>query len=366
MSVILPKGKRTSGYTVRYWVDGKQREKSFVTLAEARAFKTDTDHAQRYCVKPIDPRDGRTSFGELAQAYIARLAVSDRSRASYQSVFNSHVNKALGSRALADVARDRGAVTDLLAITMGPLSIDRRRKARQIVTGTLDEAVKAGKLADHKCGDIKLVDSGPAGDRSDFVFPTHDQVDLVAKSVGIAIWLMRGCGLRIGEALGVEKSDFIMGGKVLRISRQATRDGKGSVSLKKRKGGEFRDIPVPGYLRDIVKQYPDGPLCPGKRTRYAAYATVLGQFTTAAKQAGIPAGFHPHSLRHAYASALLGRGVPITDVARWLGHRDVSVTFAVYSHMMPDAPVAAVAALDDEFSAWASKPVAANPREAAA
>ena len=42
--------------------------------------------------------------------------------------------------------------------------------------------------------------------------------------------------------------------------------------------------------------------------------------------------FSPHSLWHAFISALLSRGVPITDVASWLGHRNINVTYAIYGH----------------------------------
>ncbi|MFI5017732.1 MAG: tyrosine-type recombinase/integrase, partial [Dongiales bacterium] len=48
-------------------------------------------------------------------------------------------------------------------------------------------------------------------------------------------------------------------------------------------------------------------------------------------------GFTPHSLRHAFVSALLSHGVPITDVATWLGHRNINVTYATYGHLVPDS-----------------------------
>lgn len=69
--------------------------------------------------------------------------------------------------------------------------------------------------------------------------------------------------------------------------------------------------------------------------RFRLYGSVYDRFMNAARAAGIPAGFTPHSLRHAFASAMLGKGVPITDVAHWLGHRDVRVTFRIYGHLVP-------------------------------
>jgi integrase len=84
----------------------------------------------------------------------------------------------------------------------------------------------------------------------------------VAGAAGICVWLMRGCGLRIEEALAVRKADFRENGTILRVACQATRDGSGTAPLKKRKAGEYRDIPVPTWLWDMARDLPDGPLTP--------------------------------------------------------------------------------------------------------
>ncbi|HLJ67190.1 MAG TPA: tyrosine-type recombinase/integrase [Chloroflexota bacterium] len=67
---------------------------------------------------------------------------------------------------------------------------------------------------------------------------------------------------------------------------------------------------------------------------------------------GIPAGFTAHSLRHAFVSARLSRGVPITDVAAWLGHRNINVTNAIYRHLMPSSLSRAQEALNAEYAEW--------------
>ncbi len=67
------------------------------------------------------------------------------------------------------------------------------------------------------------------------------------------IWLMRGCGLRISEALAVR--DDCLRGDVLRIFEQIALDGRGTVPLKRRKPGESRETPVPGYVRDAIDNH---------------------------------------------------------------------------------------------------------------
>lgn len=45
-----------------------------------------------------------------------------------------------------------------------------------------------------------------------------------------------------------------------------------------------------------------------------------------------------------------GKGIPITDVAQWLGHRDVRVTYRIYGHLVPFAAARAIAVLDEEYT----------------
>jgi hypothetical protein len=295
-------------WTLRYWADGRQQERSFKDevrngrtvygsgrkLAQDAQLKLTVDKRAGDKTFADYAKAGKARFGDAAEAFIRRLPVSDRSKDSYLSTYGKHVRPVFGGRTLAQVAGDRDAVLDLLTETMGGLSISPRRQACMIIEGTLDEAVKAGKIRGHRIGRIELADNGTKHDRTDFVFPAHAQVRFVAdgdeetRGAGICVWLMRGCGLRIEEALAVEKADFWDHGTILRVGQQATRDGTDTGPLKKRKRGEFRDIPVPTWLWGMVKDLPDGPLMPGNGGRkYQQYGTVYGRFMNAAEKAGV-------------------------------------------------------------------------------
>jgi integrase len=41
-----------------------------------------------------------------------------------------------------------------------------------------------------------------------------------------------------------------------------------------------------------------------------------------------------HGLRHSYASMLILLKRPITEISRYLGHADVSITMKVYAHFL--------------------------------
>ncbi|WUL57186.1 tyrosine-type recombinase/integrase [Streptomyces sp. NBC_00344] len=39
--------------------------------------------------------------------------------------------------------------------------------------------------------------------------------------------------------------------------------------------------------------------------------------------------------RHYFASNALGNGIPITDVAEWMGHKSIEETYRTYRHPLP-------------------------------
>jgi integrase len=373
--------KCSHAWTLRYTVNGKQREKSYKDavhpstgrtlygsgrkLAQDAQLQLTVDKRSGDVTFADHSKSGKANFGEACLAFIARLSVGDNSREQYMSTYRTHVKPAFGDMMLAQVARDRDGVLDLVAVTMKDKSDTLRKRAIYLIVGTCDEAVKAGRLGKHLLSDIETETKGTLKSRTDFVFPTFAQVRLVAdggvrtaagrtlQGAGICVWLMRGCGLRIEEALAVEKSDFIEDGNILRVMWQATRDGTGKIPPKHRRRGDYRDVPVPSWLWEMVNDMPNGPLMPGSNGKaYEPYSAVRKRFIHAAREASIPAGFTPHSLRHAYASAMLARGVQITELAMFLGHRDINTTHAVYGHLLPSAAKRAVAALNAEYAEW--------------
>jgi len=52
-----------------------------------------------------------------------------------------------------------------------------------------------------------------------------------------------------------------------------------------------------------------------------------------AKVAGIIKRTFPHNFRHSYITHMLEAGVPITEVAMLVGHKDIRTTFSTYMHL---------------------------------
>ncbi|MEU2134556.1 tyrosine-type recombinase/integrase [Streptomyces sp. NPDC018352] len=95
-------------------------------------------------------------------------------------------------------------------------------------------------------------------------------------------------------------------------------------------------------MRDSVLTYAEnkgvdenGYLIRTQRSLHWGHSTMHYQWWSARKKAGITRKLSPYSLRHFFASNCLSKSVPITDVAEWMGHSDINMTFRIYRHLMP-------------------------------
>ncbi|MGN9822113.1 tyrosine-type recombinase/integrase [Streptomyces sp. SD11] len=62
--------------------------------------------------------------------------------------------------------------------------------------------------------------------------------------------------------------------------------------------------------------------------------------------ADIPEGMVVYGLRHFFASNCLSHNIPITDVAEWMGHKNIDITYKIYRHLLPGTISAAAGVLD--------------------
>ena len=143
-------------------------------------------------------------------------------------------------------------------------------------------------------------------------------------------------GLRVGEALALERNDFDMGRGTVTIDKQLKRVENGSsgsnlaIVPPKTEAGN-RSIPVPERLLDYVRSC-DGLICPGKEGGWIDPDNVKNRLGKIAIEVGL-AGVSSHSLRHTWISRLLNDHLVQATVVRDLaGHSNISTTLNYYSH----------------------------------
>ncbi len=146
--------------------------------------------------------------------------------------------------------------------------------------------------------------------------------------------LVYAAGLRVSEALGLDREDLSTDGGFVRVIG---------------KGDKERLVPVGDIALDWLARWMDegrpallavahvapergGPLFLGDRggrlARQQAFATVKA----AAHKAGLPEAISPHTLRHSFATHLLEGGADLRIVQELLGHASISTT-QLYTHV---------------------------------
>ena len=93
-----------------------------------------------------------------------------------------------------------------------------------------------------------------------------------------------------------------------------------------------RLAPVAKFKADAGNCWQENDLVfPSRRGTVADAAHVRRSFRKITAAAGLdPADWTPRELRHSFVSLLSDAGVPIEDIAKFVGHSGTSVTEAVY------------------------------------
>jgi integrase len=363
-------------WIVRYRTEGgrasNQREESFGDdLKEAENFLLKVEHDKKARVF-IDPDAGKAIFRAEAEAWLEHHLGADSSIATYKSVLRTHVYPAIGSRQIRTIRRED--IKELLAaMKRKGLSASRIGSALLVINAVFTEAVRNKKLPESPSADITGPDIAHA---ADFYLPEVGELEALAAGLpadwSATVWLMYGCGLRIGEALAVKTRSRINRGTTLRVREQVNPVAE-LKPLKFRVEGQFRDIPLPLYVSEAMDKHiadhgttEDGYLFQGRRHKHVTRRTYQEDFERAAGKAGLPPEFIPHTLRHCFASIALAHGIPITEVSRWLGHKSIEVTHQIYGHLVPASWDRARTVLDDARRAGRHEPELARFAEAVA
>jgi len=158
----------------------------------------------------------------------------------------------------------------------------------------------------------------------------NDEVDNALKSRDrCIIQLLYGLGLRSMELVALNLEDI---------------DDERIVHIRKGKGNKERLIPLGNktqyYLNDYLK-YRSLLLISGKSHNPALLLTVRGgristrRIRQLIKQYVVLAGMEdvsPHTLRHTFATHILGGGASLRDIQELLGHSSIDTT-SIYTHI---------------------------------
>jgi integrase len=305
----------------------------------------------------IDPRLGRTQFGDYAPIWMKSRLHKPGTVDTYERHLKNHIDPTFGLRGLVAIrptmvqqwVKDLQVVKGLAPATIETIYV--------IFASIMRGAIRDGYLRKTPCVDIRL----PETSKTVVRLLTAQQVISLASAMpsryGVLVLLGAGAGLRQGEAFGLalDRVDSTTG--MITIDQQVVVIDRRPVLAPPKTSASLRDVPMPGFLRDAIAAHVQAlELQAGDVLCRTGRGTLLRRdyynskvWKPAIAKAELPDDTTFHDLRHTFASTALAEGVPISEVSRWLGHRSITTTVDLYGHLVPEASGRARDALDNAF-----------------
>lgn len=271
--------------------------------------------------------DWRTWLASERRASVHTLDAYQRDLAAFLSFMSEHLGFApgLGDLEALGVADFRSWLARRAAERLSRASTAR---AMSTVRGFFRFLEKNGVLHNPALAAVrspKIPHSVPRAlepaDALDALETVGDFTDTpwIAKRDTAVLMLLYGCGLRIGEALALNRNEA----------------PEGETMVVTGKGDKQRMVPVLAVVREAVENYlaacpyrleGDGPLFLGARGKRLNPSIIQAQMRKVRIILGLPETATPHALRHSFATHLLAGGGDLRTIQELLGHASLSTT----------------------------------------
>lgn len=290
--------------------------------------------------------------------------LKDTTFTKYDSIYRNYIlGSKIGSIALSDLRAThlQSYYKDLLDNEISPNII---RTVNKHLGTSLNLALKQGLVMRNYAELVTLPKAEKKNDEVIKCFSETEQkafIDALANHRNKPLYLTAfGCGLRLGEIIGLKWEDVDFNTETISIRRAISNIAKvqadGSRKWKviehtPKTDTSNRTIPMPKTLVAALKHHKqqqnkeklkNGELY---TDNHLVFCTECGNFldtrnltrsyTRLLKKIGIPYK-NFHSLRHTYATRLFENNVPIKTVQALLGHKDITTTMNIYTHVMPE------------------------------
>ena len=252
------------------------------------------------------------------------------------------------------------------------LSYSSIKKAYEAINECCKYAIIRGDLQKNPCTGVTLPKNLKHQD-GDIKFYTEKQVESLLQQatikynngknkyrLGYGIQLLLYTGLRIGEALALTWEDVDIQNKTIKVNKNLkqvkNRDDDQSVykiiiqnSTKTNSGTRIiplnnKSIEALKQIKKITGQYKY--VFSTETGNHVSARTCDRMFRKIQENCGFKEIYGVHALRHTFASLLFKKGVDVKTVSEILGHKDVSVTYNTYIHLIQEQKVSAMKLLD--------------------
>lgn len=333
-------------YQANVWSarEGKRLFKTFASLAEAKAWRSEAQVALRNGTMRAGAsatlREGAEAWLEGAKSGAIRNRSGHAYKPSavrgYEAALVMRVLPELGGLRLSEVRRvDLQDFADrLCADGLDPSTV---RNTLMPLRAIFRRSVARGDVAVNPTSGLELPAMEGVRDR---IAPPAEAAALLAAlpERDRAIWATAMyAGLRRGELLGLRWEDVDLAAGVIHVERSW--DAKEGVVGPKSRAGR-RTVPIPAALREYLVEH---KLRLGRHAGLVFGTSYTQPFTPSnvrkrANAAWARAGLEPiglHECRHTFASLMIAADVNAKALSTYMGHSSVTITLDRYGHLMP-------------------------------
>jgi integrase len=342
-------------YVVKYRAPaGRQREKWFRTLVEARRYAT-TASADVISGRWVDPRAGRVTLEEYANRWLAqRPMLRPRTCETYEAQLRLHVIPSLGGIELAKLtpAHVREWHSGLIAGGVSPNMAAKCYRLLRTMMGTAcaDELIVRNPCVVKGAG-LEHTAERPVATAAE----VWEVADAIVERFRCLVLLAGFVGLRVGELLGLERRhvNLLHGTITVEQQEQQLRGGELILGPPKTEAG-VRTLALPPFLARELDTHLAAYAAPGSHGRVFCGErggplrrhVLQKHWSYARAKAGLPEGFRMHDLRHTANTLTASSGASLKEQMYRMGHASAEAALR-YQHATRDRDVAVAKALDD-------------------
>lgn len=353
-----PERTKAGSWKVRFRYGGKQTSETFGDKRSADRFAQLLDALgpqgaldQLYAGEQADTVP---TLDKLAAEHIELLTgIEEGTRKTYTRLWARTWHPLLGHVPANRLTRDDVArAVNELGLRYSRKSLENQRG---LLSGVCGRAVELGYATKNHAKGIRL----PRGQEADavemrIITPAEfaGVIELVHPHYRPMVRFLYGTGCRWGEAVALQVQDVQLPNVRIRRALKWSPDNERRVGATKTTRSN-RTVVVGDVMLEDLRALTEGRA--GDELVFTAPRGGAVLHRTFWSRVWLPAVTHLtprpriHDLRHSHASVLLGAGVPIHVVQARLGHESIQTTVDTYSHLLPDAQLAAAAAAELAF-----------------
>lgn len=327
-----------------------RRVRTFTDLAEAE-MALEQFQGGRGGRLPCDC--SRLTLAEWLDYWLEEVIAPNRAYTTYycyHSLIKNHINPALGRIRLRQLEAWHIQRYYAQKMREGRLDSNSVHKHHILLHTALQLAFRQKILRENPVERVEAPREHPA---RQFYYTPEQLRDLFREVEGdwleLVVKLGAYLGLRRGEICGLRWSDIDFAHYVIRIRVTRTTAGDRVVEKEPKTKNSIRTLGIAGLddltrlLHDIRREqlelaalredYRDsGYVLTDENGEPRHPNMVTWAFRTFVKRHGLPP-ITVHGLRHTFASLANSARVPLVDIGKALGHKDVSITGRIYTHI---------------------------------